>query len=274
MAHFFDSFTLFHQLDSMLVIIIIILAVALAFCLSKLRVQAIKMAETRKEYVMMRTFLDKFDREVNVQLKSVKSLAKMVAEDGLYLSKTEKRNISAQILYNSNLISTLLEECVLVTHDDRGHSIKKESFCPNITCQKCIDSILHKSDINPNVRITFKRTLSDSFFISSDSHFVELILTKLLWNSCRFTEKGEISVSCTTNERKDTITFCVQNPCGGIPEGREDKLFSWFDNPEDCPDDAEIDLSVAQRLAMKMGGILHVDDTYTEGMKIQLILPI
>ncbi|MGN0283101.1 MAG: ATP-binding protein [Prevotella sp.] len=258
----------------MLVIIIIILAVALAYCFSKLRMLSIKMAETRKENIMMRTFLDKFDQEVNVHLENVKKLAKMVAEDGLYLSKTEKRSISAQILYNSSLISTLLEECVLVTHEERGHAMEKESFCPNIICQKCIDSIQLERNTNPNVKITFKRTLSDSFFVSSDTHLVELILAKLLWNSCRFTEKGEITVSCDTNETKDTITFCVQNPCGGIPEGREDKLFTWFDNPEDCNDEAEIDLSVAQRMAMKLGGILHIDDTYKEGMKIQLILPI
>lgn len=265
------------QLGSMLVIIIIfILAAALLLCLSKLRTQAKKMAKTRKENFIMSAFIGKFDREVNVPLQNVKKLAKMVAEDGLYLSKTEKRSISEQILYNSNIISTMLEECVLATHEERGHNIEKESFCPNILCQKSIDAVMlqRKLTPNPNVKISFRRTLSDSFFISSDPHYVELILAKLIWNSCRFTEKGEITVSCNTNERKDTIIFCVQNPCSGIPEGREEKLFSWFDNPEDCPDDAEIDLSVAQRMAMKLGGILNVDETYEAGMKIQLILPI
>lgn len=258
----------------MLVIVIFILVAALVFCLYKLKVQDIALTAARKDHFMMQTFLDKFGREVNVTLETIRKLAKMVAEDGLYLSKTEKRTISAQILFNSNLISTSLEECVLITHPDKGHALTKESFCPNITCQKSIDAIMHETKLNPNVRITFKRILSDSFFITSDPHFVELILAKLLWNSCRFTEKGDITVSCNTNPTKDTIIFWVQNPCSGIPKGREDKIFSWFDNPEDFYDDAEIDLSVAQRLALKLGGILNVDNTYKEGMKIQLILPI
>ena len=258
----------------MLVIIIIILAAALVYCLYKQRMQAYKMAETRKDNIIMRTFIDKFDREVIYPLENVKKLAGLVAEDGLYLSKTEKRAISSQILFHSNFISTLLEECVLVTHSGRGHALEKETFCPNITCQKCIDAIHMRQKTNTNISVNFKRTLSDSFFITSDPHFVELILTKLLWNSIRFTEKGEITVSCDTNKTKDTITFTVKNPCGGIPQGREGKLFSWFDNPEDCPDEAEIDLSVAQRLAMKLGGILHIDNTYTEGMKLDLILPL
>ena len=93
----------------MLVIIIIILAAALVYCLYKQRMQAYKMAETRKDNIIMRTFIDKFDREVIYPLENVKKLAGMVAEDGLYLSKTEKRAISSQIVFHCNFISTLLE---------------------------------------------------------------------------------------------------------------------------------------------------------------------
>jgi signal transduction histidine kinase len=125
------------------------------------------------------------------------------------------------------------------------------------------------------VKLQFKRELSDEFFVKSDRHLVEIIINKLILNSCRFTEEGSITVGCNTSERVGQLVFFVEDTGGGIPENRVDNLFSWFDTPEDMNDEAELDLSICQRLAQKLGGALEYGTTYhSGGTRMLLILPV
>jgi len=100
------------------------------------------------------------------------------------------------------------------------------------------------------------------------------VLNKLVLIACRFTKQGEITVSCRYNENTSSLTFVVQDTGGGIPEGRANALFSWYSNPDGVADETEIDLSVLQRLASKLGGLLHYDDTYKNGTRMEFIVPV
>ena len=55
---------------------------------------------------------------------------------------------------------------------------------------------------------------------------------------------------------------------------RQDALFKWYTDPDDVFDVTEIDLSVAQKLASKLGGFLHWDDTYKNGTRMEFVLPV
>ena len=51
-------------------------------------------------------------------------------------------------------------------------------------------------------------------------------------------------------------------------------MFSWFENPGDMNDVAELDLSIAQRLAVRVGGYIRYDDYYQLGTRMVLVLPL
>ena len=61
---------------------------------------------------------------------------------------------------------------------------------------------------------------------------------------------------------------------GGIPEGRQGSIFSYFEQPDEMKDEAELDLSVCQRLAEKLGGELVYDERYRKGTRMLLVLPL
>ena len=131
-------------------------------------------------------------------------------------------------------------------------------------------SIFHRA----GVKLVFSRKLSDEFFVKSDRHLVELIVNKLIINACRFTESGEVVVGCHTEGRPDCLTIYVKDTGAGIPENRTGNLFTYFEEPDDMKDEAELDLSVCRRLAEKLGGDLIYDDSYQEGTMMLLVLPL
>jgi K+-sensing histidine kinase KdpD len=218
-------------------------------------------------------FLKGLIREVRTHLHSVGGLSEIISKDDLYLSKSEKRHITTQIKYNTSLISTLLDELSILSDVHGGHQLKDERFSPNILCERCIDANL--PSVHEGVRLTLTRELTDSYSVEADYHIIELIINKLVACSCQFTMKGDITLGCHLGESPNLLVFYVQDTGGTtIPEDRKASIFDWFDNPDENCEPTEFDLSVAQRLAEKVGGYLRYDELWTQGTRMEFTLPV
>lgn len=256
----------------MVVVLVILIIVCLALVLWG-RAQQVKLSEMQKSRGVRTAFLKGLIREVRTHLHSVGGLSEIISKDDLYLSKSEKRHITTQIKYNTSLISTLLDELSILSDVHGGHQLKDERFSPNILCERCIDANL--PSVHEGVRLTLTRELTDSYSVEADYHIIELIINKLVACSCQFTMKGDITLGCHLGESPNLLVFYVQDTGGTtIPEDRKASIFDWFDNPDENCEPTEFDLSVAQRLAEKVGGYLRYDEQWTRGTRMEFILPV
>lgn len=256
-------------------ILIIVLGVALVLALCFLWRMRCEVYAVKKSELMKKTFLKNINHEIRVPLKVFHTLAQTVGKEDLYLSKNEKRNLADQMVYNANLIGTLLDEVMMFSDtEDTGHKLWMESFSPNALCRRCLEANMHSIYHRQAVKLNFKRELSDEFFVKSDRHLVELIVSKLVINACKFTENGEITVGCNTTENPDRLTIYVCDTGVGIPEGRLGSIFSYFEKPDDLQDEAELDLSICGKVAENLGGVLQYDGRYQKGTRMVLILPL
>lgn len=256
----------------MIVALFFLILVCLAL-LFVIKAQNTKLAESRKSQSIKVAFLKGLSREIRTHLHSVSGMAEIISKEDLYLSKSEKRNITTQIKFNTSLISTLLDELSILSEEDGGHQLKDERFSPNILCQRCIDANLPY--VHEGVRLSFRSELSDTVFVEADYHIIELIMNKLLAVSCQFTKKGEITLGCRRGDPSNLLIFFVQDSGGAaIPEDRKAEIFRWFDNPDENSEPTEFDLSVAQRLARKVGGNLRYDESWTKGTRMEFIVPV
>ncbi len=256
------------------VLIIVGLCVVLAVLLVSLRNLAQRHGNQEKAAQIQEGFLQHVSDEIRQQLKQINELAATISQEDLYLSISEKRDISEQLQYNTHLIATWLDETMLFANEPQeGHQLKLESFSPNGVCRRCLESNMTSIYHRSAVKLHFRRELSDGFFLNSDRHLVELIVNKLVVNACRFTEQGEIVVGCNTTEHAGKLTISVSDTGGGIPTNRRNRLFSYFERPDDVKDKAELDLSICQRIAEKLGGELLYDEHYQFGTRFMLVLP-
>jgi K+-sensing histidine kinase KdpD len=256
-------------------IVIVILVVLLGVVSLLLWQKNTDVRRSQRAERIKQTFLQSIEHEVRAPLETIRQLAKTVAQEDLYLSKNEKRNISDQMVYSANLIGTLMDEVMMFTDNtQQGHALKIESFSPNALCRRCLEGNMQNIFHREGVKLVFARKLSDEFFVKSDRHLVELIVNKLIINACRFTESGEVVVGCHTEGRPDCLTIYVKDTGAGIPENRTGNLFTYFEEPDDMKDEAELDLSVCRRLAEKLGGDLIYDDSYQERTMMLLVLPL
>ena len=103
---------------------------------------------------------------------------------------------------------------------------------------------------------------------------VELVLNKLVFTACKFTKEGEVAVGCRLLEANRQLMFFIEDTGAGIPQDRKAYMYTWFEQPEGMADDTEFDLSVAQRLASKLGGYLQLNESYQKGTRMEFILPV
>jgi signal transduction histidine kinase len=257
-------------------IIILVLAAACAVCLLCIWKMRREREKVSREDQVKTEFIRNMSHEIRTPLHTVSGLAEIIADESLYLSKDEKKNISDQIKSNAAMISTMLDEVMrYVDVSATGHPLEDERISPNRLCLRCIEAFGQQyAKVFSEAKIVFKRTLDDDYFINTDPHIVQLILNKLIANACRFTQKGEVAVGCSSTENPDKLTIYVQDTGSGIPEDRKASLFNWFEHPEASKDPAEMDLSIAYRLAQHLGGVVAIDPMYQQGTRMLLILPL
>lgn len=260
-------------MDSGVILIIAIMAVVCIACALRIWILTAELGRERRFGLLKSACIRNLSNEIRIPLLSMNNQADILSKEDLFLSKDEKKTISGQMAYNVNLISTLLDEMTAYVDGGRGHRINEERFSPTIMCQRCVTSNMSNTYLKPGVRLHFKREMDDGTFVTSDLHIVELILNKLIICACKFTNEGEIVIGCNTTETHDCLTIYVQDTGVGMPEDRVDTMFDWFEKPNKEGAEIEFDLSLAQKMAMKLGGTLRLDEMYKGGTRMMILLP-
>lgn len=262
-------------MENWIILLVTLMALVSAACALRIWILTAELGRERRMGIMKSAIIRNLSKEIRTPLQSMSRQADIISREDIFLSKDEKNTISGQMTYNVSLISTLLDEMTDYVEGGGGHCIKEELFSPTMICRQCIMSNMNNTYLNPDVQLRFRREMDDGTFIRSDVHIVVLILNKLIINACKFTRQGEITIGCNTTETPDCLTIYVQDTGVGMPEFRRDAMFEWFEHPGTTGDDeVEFDLSVAQKMALKIGGTLRYDAMYRDGTRMLLLLPV
>jgi len=111
-----------------------------------------------------------------------------------------------------------------------------------------------------------------------DSGKVKQIISNVLTNAAKYTEKGEInfSVKCVNNEGKCKLVITIKDTGRGIKTEQIDKLFNKFQRlDEDKNTTVEgtgLGLAITKRLVEMMGGKIVVQSRYGEGSTFTIYL--
>ena len=107
---------------------------------------------------------------------------------------------------------------------------------------------------------------------------VKEIITNLLTNACKYTEKGkiELSIMCVNNNNKSKLVITVEDTGRGIKKENIDKLFTKFQRlDEDKNTTLEgtgLGLAITKSLVELMGGKIIVSSDYGKGSKFSVYL--
>lgn len=195
-------------------------------CLLKANAEVLKQREKAMESEKMKTaFLNSMCQEIRTPLNAINGFSNLILDDSF--STEEKMKFQGLIQNNTieltYLLNNILELSRLISSEE------PLALEPCDICSLCKEKIRVLRQ-----RLTFEEVWcievieEEEFLFYTHSFYLSCVLDNLLSNAAKFTEKGEIRLSCHLDSVKQQLIIAVSYTGMGIPPDKQEWVFERF----------------------------------------------
>ena len=261
---------------SAVIILLALLTIAL-FYITQTRRRHLK--ELRKAYdqalesdKMKTAFIQNISHEVRTPLNIIGGFSQVIANPDIDPGIEERREIARMTQKNARLITTLIDEMLLVSLNETSEAAKKEN---QIEINNLMRGVMKEAETNlsSKTKIQYDTTLADDFTILTNEYMLKIIVNALVDNAAKNTPKGTI-VLRATKPSDDELDLIVEDTGCGIPAAEAEHIFERFVKLDTFKQGIGLGLPLCRMLIEKLGGTVRLDTTYTQGARFVVTLPI
>ena len=216
-------------------------------------------------------FLQNMSHEIRTPLNVISGYAQIISNPHARLSDTERADMALRITHSTSIIVHIVDEILDISGQESIHYLDKTDL---INCNEMARQMAapYMNDLG-DIEVKLELQLKDSFCILVNRHEVEKILHHLLDNAVKFTQKGTITLSTYLDKASNKVCFSITDTGCGIKEGDEERIFEHFYKSDVYKEGVGLGLSLARKIARKLGGDVILDKHYKEGCRFILKLP-
>lgn len=222
---------------------------------------------------MKTAFIRTMSHEIRTPLNAVSGFSQVLCNPNYDLDDKEKQDMQERISWNVQQITTIINEMLELSKSE-SESVMSDVDKADVLCNELVRSIVQdaKGKQNTGVQLRFTSNVDDHFSIRSNSYRLKSSLSHLVSNALKFTEKGYIDVCC--EKRDNTMLFSVTDTGVGIKEEDHERIFETFLKVDDFREGIGLGLPICRRLVKSLGGEVNIDDTYKDGARFVISLPL
>ena len=221
------------------------------------------------------TFIQNVSHQIRTPLNIVMGCSQ-VLHDAIKqreaLPDEEMKSVTSTMDHQAKLLYRLVT--MLFDSSDTGFSEELKTHQFDIV--KCNDvareAIEYLKEHYPEAETEFVSEVADDFSLQTSQLYLLRCLRELLYNSAKYSDGKHILLQITTTGH--TIRYVVEDKGKGIPEADRDLMFKFFTKVDDLSEGLGLGLPLAKRHALNLGGNLWLDDTYHEGCRFILEIPL
>jgi|GEM_PF-191149 len=233
-----------------------------------------KNAALEEAYQLQSEFLALISHELRSPLNSIIGYTELVAEDSRELSPLGQKNVLA-IATSARRLLSLINDILDLSKLRAGRMTARcESFSAVELAELVAEdgeALVQRRDIHVSCRAD-ERPLR----VRSDETKVRQILTNLVSNAVKFTERGSVTVS-VRRLRSDGVHFTVADTGIGIAEQQLELVFEPFRQVQGGQGRAVggtgLGLAIVKRLVDLLGGQVEVHSVVGKGTEFTVSLP-
>ena len=268
----------FNMVAVLLLIIISILAVSL-FIYRKTKLDlkmrneqlhsALLMAEEGEK--MKTEFVRSVSHEIRTPLNAINGFNDLLNNTTIELSDEERHDLTERINENVQQITTIVDEMLRIADKESNEFYPKSD---TIYCNQFLSSIIYKyrDRVNANIELRYTSKLLNRFQVETNKEGLFKVVDHLVSNAIKFTTKGFIELHCEASGTH--LMVSVTDTGCGIPKEQQSKIFSNFFKADSFRQGIGLGLAVSKKIAKKLGGDLTLDESYNQGARFVLILPL
>jgi PAS domain S-box-containing protein len=249
----------------------------------ELRKQAEKMLLDAKEKAeeadrLKTAFLSNMSHEIRTPMNAIVGFSQLLANDSI--SEDKRQLFIEQINVNSESLLAIIDDIIHVSKIESGKIEIKLGMCLlNSVMDEIYTGFLeHRRRMGKeHVEILLSKGVDNAnFSILTDNQRFRQILTNLIGNALKFTDKGYVSFGYKIRD-KESLLFYVKDTGLGINSEKIEYVFDRFTkiaaNKTKLYGGTGLGLSITKHLVEQLGGKIWVESTEGKGSNFFFILP-
>ncbi|MCG3120629.1 MAG: Sensor histidine kinase RcsC [bacterium] len=220
-------------------------------------------------------FLASVSHELRTPMHSILQFSEiLLSEVPGKLNPEQKRQLAVVRRSGKNLLGLLNDILDLSKIEAGKMEAVIEEFSPAQIIREATDSIRPLCEQKKlALRVRAGENLPESF--RSDRSILMRVLTNLLGNAIKFTDKGEIEV--WARMRSNTFVISVRDTGAGIPAAKQKEIFEPFRQLENSETRRHggtgLGLAISKRMLMILNGEIEVESEPGKGAKFTIQIP-
>jgi len=220
------------------------------------------------------SFLHNISHEIRTPMNGIVGFSNLLTQPGIKQEEVSEYNSIINSCSNQllSIITDIVSIATLEAGQEKVREVKtnvNEIF--HVVYHQLVSRAVEKS-----LKLGFTTSLPDSRAeILADETKLNQVLTNLINNAIKFTEKGEIQLSYTLEENQ--LKFCVEDSGIGIPEEMQDIIFDRFRQVNITTSSnfggTGLGLSISKSYVELMGGRIWLDSKAREGTRFYFTIP-
>lgn len=214
-------------------------------------------------------FLANMSHEIRTPLNSIVGFSNLLTEEDF--PAQERKKVTSIIAQNSELLLTLITDILDISGLETGKMmfLLKEANVNDICTQvMATTGFMQKEGVE-----FFFNPGKENLLIKTDVHRLSQVLLNLITNSCKFTDKGSITLAYEI-QNENTILFSVTDTGVGIPASKHNKLFERFGKLDSFKQGNGLGLAISKQIVNRLGGKIWIDSNYTSGARFYFTHPL
>lgn len=217
-------------------------------------------------------FIQNMTHQIRTPLNILMGFTQVLRDNLKLITEQEKKKIIGTMDFNAKLLNRML----LMLYDSSDSGLSEELACninEVVACNEVAwESIVHTNEHFPDMHIEFATTLPADFTIHSNRLYLLRSLRELLYNTAKFSDKKNVTISVSRTET--TVCFIIEDTGPGIKEDVQEQMFEPFTKLNTLSEGLGLGLPLSKRHAITLGGDLKLDKDYLEGCRFIFELPI
>jgi signal transduction histidine kinase/DNA-binding response OmpR family regulator len=230
----------------------------------------------RRADEMKSRFLSNMSHEFRTPLNSIRALSKIVLDriDGELTGEQEKQ--MGFIQKAADDLKELVDDLLDIAKIEAGKIELRPIEFSAANLFSALRGMLRPLLVGDTVNLRFAEP-SDVPDLFTDEAKVSQVIRNFISNALKFTEQGEILVSCSHDRESDLVTFSVADTGIGIRAEDQARVFEEFiqiNNPlQTRAKGTGLGLPLCKKLAELLGGVVSLHSEFGKGSTFSMSIP-